>query len=84
MNLDVVATATWRVPVYVRIGYGGSESVQSASEALQYLINWWPSERGDAYENALGMCKAASEGTVSCEVARDAFLAAAAEAHVRA
>ncbi|WP_172717182.1 DUF982 domain-containing protein [Neorhizobium sp. T6_25] len=32
----------------------------------------------------LRTCKAASEGTASCEIAREAFLAAAAEARVRA
>lgn len=84
MNVDVVATATWPQPVLVRIGYGASEPVQSASEALHYLLRRWPAERGPCYDEAMQACTAASEGTVCADLAREAFLAAAVEAHLRA
>lgn len=84
MNNDIGATAKWQKPVLVRIGYGSSEPVQSASQALNYLLRRWPAERGPLYDVALQACKATPEGILPVQASREAFLAAAIEANVRA
>jgi len=84
MSIDLIGSAVWRSPVFVRIGYGSSESVESASEALHYLIRRWPAERGEHYERALLECRRAADGLIPAEEAREAFTAAAIEAHIRA
>ncbi len=84
MSKGVGNPPRWRTPVLIRIGNGSSESVRSPSEALHYLFNRWPTERGERYSAAVEARKAASEEAASGEVAREAFIAAASEADVRA
>lgn len=74
----------WRIPVYVRIGHGASESINGADEALHYLNVRWPTERGKKYTLACVACANAVERRESPEVAREAFIAAAIEALVLA
>lgn len=76
--------ASWRAPVLVRIGHGSSERVMSAAEAIHYLENRWPHERGSHYIRALNLCKTAREGAVPAEEAKEAFISAAIEARVYA
>lgn len=78
------AIPRWQTPVLVRIGYGSSEPVQSASEALHYLLQRWPAERRPLDDVAQQACEAASEGDLQMQASREAFLAAAIEANVRA
>ncbi|WP_409527848.1 DUF982 domain-containing protein [Rhizobium sp.] len=84
MAVDILASAPFRAPVLVRIGHGSSEPVESASDAIHYLQNRWPHERGHHYQRAMLLCKHAAEGLVATEVAREAFIAAAIEAYVLA
>lgn len=84
MAVDILASAPFRAPVLVRIGHGSSEPVESASDAMHYLQNRWPHERGDHYRRALKVCKEAAQGSVPTEVAREAFISAAIEAYVLA
>ncbi len=84
MAVDILASAPFRVPVLVRIGHGSSEAVESASDAIHYLQNRWPHERGHHYQQAMRLCKEAAQGLLPTEVAREAFIAAAIEAYVLA
>lgn len=77
-------TCLWQTPVYVRIGYGSSESLHGPNEALVYLANRWPAKRGPYYENAKFACVIAVEQNGSSEIAREAFIAAAIEANILA
>lgn len=84
MAIDILASAPWRAPVLVRIGHGSSEPVESASDAMHYLQNRWPHERGKYYEQAMMDCKRAAKGMIPAEVARESFISAAIEAYVLA
>jgi len=46
----------WRPSVYVRIGRGNLEAIAGPNEALTYLANRWPAERGSYFENAKFAC----------------------------
>lgn len=74
----------WSTPVAVRIGYGSSELIENAADALEFLERRWPNEHGRHYRAA----KEACEGTVfhsrSSSLAREAFIAAAGQAYVLA
>ncbi len=72
----------WQVPVYVRIGYGASESVHGPNEALTYLEDRWPAERGPHYDRAHQTCQLATIRKRPGELAREAFIAAAIEARI--
>lgn len=74
----------WDVPVYVRIGSGMTETIDGPVEALTYLSTRWPAERGRHYEQASVLCDAAVQRYGSLLAAREAFVAAAIEAHVLA
>jgi hypothetical protein len=75
-------TPGWVTPLYIRIGYGSSEKVEGPADALHYLTVRWPAERGERYNLARAMCADALERRASIEEAREAFIAAAIEAHV--
>ena len=84
-NTDRVGALTlWDVPVYVRIGRGLTETVDGPHEALAYLSNRWPAERGDHYERAKVACTDVLERYGSLAEAREAFIAAAIEVHILA
>lgn len=74
----------WVAPVYVRIGYGASESVKGPDEAFHYLMQRWPIDRGTKYDMACIVVANAVEKRASAEEAREAFIAAAIEARVLA
>jgi hypothetical protein len=79
---NVIADASWRAPVFLRVGYGASEAVASPHQALDYLCHRWPFERGTHYTNALQCCGSAADGQVPAETAKEAFIAAAVEARL--
>lgn len=74
----------WVAPIYVRIGYGSSEAVRGPAEAFHYLVQRWPIDRGPKYDMACIVVSNAVERRASAEAAREAFIAAAIEAHVLA
>jgi len=74
----------WDVPVYVRIDSGMTATIDGPDEALTYLTTRWPAKRGRHYEQASVLCEAATERFGSLQEAREAFIAAAIEAHVLA
>lgn len=79
---DSPMTPSWVTPLYIRIGYGSSEKVEGPADALHYLAVRWPAERGKRYNLARVICADAVERRASVEEAREAFIAAAIEAHV--
>jgi hypothetical protein len=80
VSADIYSGAGFRAPVFVRIGHGPCESIYSPVEALDYLTNRWPPERGQHYLSAVYTCREASEARLPAEIAREAFTAAAIEA----
>ncbi|KAA1183871.1 DUF982 domain-containing protein [Rhizobium tropici] len=75
---------TWQKPVSIELHrIGELRTINSSSEALDCLLADWPVEEDEAYEDALIICRAAIEGESSPEIARDAFIVAAYEAHIR-
>jgi hypothetical protein len=72
----------WEIPVYLKIGDGVSETIDSPDEALIYLETRWPAERGPSYERAKSACKLAADGYFSLVDAREAFVTAAIAASI--
>ncbi|WP_162944030.1 MULTISPECIES: DUF982 domain-containing protein [unclassified Rhizobium] len=74
---------TWQRPVSIELhGIGEFRTIKSSLEALDCLLAYWPVEEDQAYQDALIICRAAIEGISNPELARDAFIVAAYEAHI--
>jgi hypothetical protein len=56
--------------------------VRNSMEAAAYLLEFWPKQYGAAFYKAIHLCTDALDGDVEDEEARDAFLAAAHDAHI--
>ncbi|WP_080725092.1 DUF982 domain-containing protein [Neorhizobium galegae] len=74
----------WNKAVSVRIGDGISDAIGGPGEAFEALNNRWPAEHGPHYVEAKRLCSMAVGGTLSAEIAREAFIGAAIEACVLA
>ncbi|KRB61560.1 hypothetical protein ASE04_22170 [Rhizobium sp. Root708] len=81
---DAANLSLWDTPVYVRISRGMTEVIDGPHDAMTYLSNRWPAERGQHFEQARLACKDAIEQYGSLEQAREAFIAAANEVHILA
>lgn len=77
------ADFTWTRPVELELPCGLTRRFLNAYDALDFLDAEWPTRRGIAYERAIRLCRNALRGSRSLELARSAFLAAAAEAGIR-
>lgn len=66
-------------------GIGGYRTVRSTEDAAQCLLAYWPTRRGKAYVSAQQACLDALQGTLTPELAREAFInaALAAKIHIR-
>jgi hypothetical protein len=74
---------TFQTPVIIDTGSRADRDVKSLLEALDVLAAEWPADkRGSAYTEAMRSCRAALEGALPVEQARDAFSAAAWEAGI--
>jgi hypothetical protein len=71
---------TWTHPVDLELPCGLTRRFLNSYDALDFLDAEWPTRRGVAYERAIRLCRNALGGSRSPELARSAFLAAAAEA----
>lgn len=70
-------------PVPVAIGVLGEiKNLCSAGQAVDLLTKHWRSAGSPKHLAALRVCKQAVNGDVSADVARDAFVDAAREAHI--
>jgi hypothetical protein len=83
-KVNIAELFLWDVPVYVRIGRGFLETIEGPHQALMYLLNRWPAERGPHYERAKTTCATVLEQHGSVAEAREAFIAAAIEVHILA
>ena len=72
----------WSAPVRLNFGTRGNRSVMNVFEALICLDEMWPNRSGPQYIRAKVACKAALEGRLTAEEAREEFVAAAVEAKV--
>jgi hypothetical protein len=74
----------WSYPVQVKMRYGAVEYIQNPTEALDCLLNRWPTNSGMYFEKAKRQCDAAIGQTIAGEEARDSFISAAIDVHVLA
>jgi hypothetical protein len=63
---------------------GSSEYVQNSAQALDCLLNRWPTDRGMYFETAKVKCDGAIRRIIAGEDARDSFISAAIDARIRA
>jgi hypothetical protein len=69
----------WTTPVEINLGVTGTRSVAGPFDALIYLTDQWPNRSGPRFLKARVACKAAMEGRLEAEAAREEFVAAANE-----
>ncbi len=80
MSSDADACMAWEKSVTVQIGRRAREIIRTPAEALIFLTNKWPSERGPQYQTAKEICLAALRRRIGNEAARASFILAASEA----
>ncbi|TJW31473.1 MAG: DUF982 domain-containing protein [Mesorhizobium sp.] len=70
-------------PVAVSVGIAGDiRNISNAQQAVELLKGHWRDAGSAKHGSALRACRRAMTGDVPAEVARDAFVEAAREAHV--
>jgi hypothetical protein len=77
-------SSMWRRPVCVKTGHGMAEPISGPEEALDCLLNRWPTASGHYYGLAKLTCVGALEQYNSFERARECFTAAAVEVDILA
>jgi hypothetical protein len=82
MHTNSTAEVRWAAPVAIRIGKRPSEFIHGPAEAIDYLEHRWPLHDGPHLDAAKRRCVEAMNHMAHIENAREAFIAAAAEAHV--
>ncbi|MFT4180605.1 MAG: DUF982 domain-containing protein [Rhizobium sp.] len=73
----------WSNPIEIGFAHGSSQMVTGPSEALNCMANLWPDRRGPFYVAARSVCRAAIDGRKSAEEAREMFISAMREAHLK-
>lgn len=76
------ADVVWSEPVTIQLRQGQSEKISGPLQALNCLAQRWPEAAGEQYWKAKTLCMAALGERIPCEGVREAFVAAAAEAHM--
>ncbi|MBX4864130.1 DUF982 domain-containing protein [Rhizobium bangladeshense] len=74
----------WTAPVAIRIGRRSSEFIHGPAEAIDYLEHRWPFLDSPCLDAAKHRCVEVMNSLTHIEVARKAFISAAAEAKVLA
>lgn len=69
-------------PVFLTLNETGNFQASSAWEALEYLVRYWPGDRGPHYRRARQLCEEAVDGFIDAERARTALIEAARRAKV--
>ncbi|WP_258052389.1 DUF982 domain-containing protein [Mesorhizobium sp. INR15] len=70
-------------PISVATGISGDiRNLNNARQAFDLLNDHWRSGESDKHRSAKRACQQALNGSVSADVARDAFIDAAREAHM--
>jgi hypothetical protein len=70
------------IPISVVIGVSTAHDLRSLEEVHAFLNDWPHSRRGPIHGTALRACKAAMEGSVPAETARQAFVGFARTSHI--
>ncbi|CAN7485085.1 DUF982 domain-containing protein [Rhizobium sp. LjRoot30] len=73
----------WNQPLEIGFQQDDVHEVHGPLEALNCLAHLWPDRRGPQYVAARSICRAAIDGRKSAEQAREAFMTAAKEAHLK-
>ncbi|KQS90865.1 MULTISPECIES: DUF982 domain-containing protein [unclassified Rhizobium] len=79
---DRCADVVWAEPVMIQLRQGEPEKISGPLQALNCLAQRWPEAEGEQYWKAKKLCMAALGERIPCAGVRDAFVAAAAEAHM--
>jgi len=61
---------------------GKTRCICSVEEAAEWLVMYWPIEKGEKLMEARQACRDALEGRITCTKAREAFIEAAREADI--
>jgi hypothetical protein len=72
---------TWKSPIEIQLGVG-TRKVSGPFDAFIYLTDNWPNRSGPHFIRAQLACRAAMEGRLEMEAARQDFIEAAKEAHL--
>jgi hypothetical protein len=76
-------TQNWKSPITIEDPETGARrTVRSVRQAKAVLDRFWPSYHGSQYERAEHVCEEALKGETEPVKARQAFISAAAEAHL--
>lgn len=73
----------WSNPIEIGFAQDSFQTVTGPSEALNCMANLWPDRRGPFYVAARSVCRAAIDGRRSAEEAREIFISAMREAHLK-
>ncbi|MFE0359683.1 DUF982 domain-containing protein [Streptomyces nigra] len=71
---------SWSPPVLLRVQRDTELVFDGPLEAINFLENEWPSDRGHEYDRAVVLCIASLDDCVPLVAAREAFVAACIEA----
>jgi len=61
---------------------GKARNICSVEEAAEWLVMYWPIEKGEKLMEARQACRDALEGRITCTKAREAFIDATKEAGI--
>lgn len=76
-------TAWFSKPVVVSVGVAGAtRNLFNTQQAIELLTTHWRDAGSPRHQSALRACRRATSGDVSPDIARDAFIEAAREAHI--
>ena len=76
-------TAWFSKPVVVSVGVTGSiRHLSNTQQAIELLTTHWRDTGSQKHQSALRACRRATSGDVAPDIARDAFVEAAREAHI--
>jgi len=76
-------TAWFSKPVMVSVGVTGSTHyLTNTQEAVELLTTHWRDAGSPKHQSALRACRRAASGDVPSDIAREAFVEAAREAHI--
>ncbi len=73
----------WTVPLQVSLQNGLKRSFAGVYEALDFLENEWPLNRGERHDRAISVCTLALKRMRPAAVAREEFIAACFEAGMK-
>lgn len=77
-------SSTWTSPITIEYPETGvRRTVKTVRQAKNVLDRFWSSDHGSQYHHAETVCDAALHGDAAAVQARQAFIAAAVEAHMR-